>query len=147
MNTTNASFIVYECYWTLKGVYFSTLGGVKIDWYQWTFLKVFSEHPKSSFMWQDLGKSTLVKIEIFRECLNYKCAKYEHLQLYCQWATTFCNAAITIANIKGGKLARAHTQNRTFFKNVGFSKIRSHIYMHMYACYKLCFSNNNTYIQ
>ena len=35
-----------------------------------------------------------------------------------------CNAAITIANIEGGKLACAHTQN---IQNVGFSHIRSHI--------------------
>ena len=34
----------------------------------------------------------------------------------------FCNAAITIANFEGGKLACAHTQNRTFFKVLDFRR-------------------------
>ena len=41
--------------------------------------------------------------------LSYKFAKYEHLQLYCQWATIY-NVAINIANIEDGKIARAHSQ-------------------------------------
>ena len=37
-----------------------------------------------------------------------------------------CNAAINIADIEGGKLACAHTQN------VGFSQIQSHTYVHVH---------------
>ena len=70
-------------------------------------------------MWPGSGKiqhfAYSIKIEILLY-LNYKCATYKHLQLYRQWATAFCNAAIAIGNIEGGKLACAHTQNRTFSK-------------------------------
>ena len=45
-------------------------------------------------------------------------AKYEHLQLYRQWATVLCNSAINIANIEGGKIVHVHTHNRKLFKKV-----------------------------
>ena len=91
-----------------------------------------------TYMWPDLGKSNILHIlSNLRFCYNYLASiiiiwitsvlyKYKHLQFYHQWATAFCNAAITIANIEGGKLACAHTQNRTFFKN--FLQIQSHNY-------------------
>ena len=84
------------------------------------------------YMWPDLGKSNILHIPSkLRFCsiynVNYKFAKYEHLQFYCQWATALCNAAITIANIEGGKLACAHTQNGTLCNMLGFRT--SHIIM------------------
>ena len=42
-----------------------------------------------------------------------------------------CNVAISIASIEGGKLTCARTQNRTFFKMLGFH-ISGHI--HVYVC-------------
>ena len=59
---------------------------------------------------------------IYNVWIIYKFAKYQHLQFYHQWATALCNAAITIANIEGSKLACAHTQNITFFKMLDFRR-------------------------
>ena len=52
----------------------------------------------------------------------HKFAKYEHLELYCQWATALCNAAINIANIEGNKIVCVHTctHNKNLFKMLDF---------------------------